>query len=73
MYAAIPADEALKEGHHLKNVGPADLNPTETGMGSFGNYGNIGKFGGSVGDEMYMNEQELQDFLNGGGTVEYLD
>jgi len=73
IYKAKPADEALNEGHHVKNVGPSDLNPNQTGMGSFGNYGNIARFGGRVGDEVYMDEDELKNFLDGGGQLEYLD
>jgi len=73
LYMAKPADEALNEGHHVKNVGPSDLNPNQTGMGSFGNYGNIARFGGRVGDEVYMDEDELKNFLDGGGQLEYLD
>ena len=73
MYKSIPADKALLYGHHKKNVGPSDLNPYQTGMGSFGNYGNIARFGGNVGDEVYMNDDDLKNFLDGGGLIEYLD
>tara|TARA_R110002110_G_scaffold101636_4_gene258096 strand:- start:8814 stop:11771 length:2958 start_codon:yes stop_codon:yes gene_type:complete len=73
MYISQPADKGLVKGHHQKNVGPSDLNPYETGMGSFGNYGNIARFGGKVGDEVYMDEDELKNFLDGGGQLDYLD
>lgn len=73
MYISQAADKGLVKGHHQKNVGPTDLNPYDTGMGSFGNFGNISKFGGTVGDEVYMDEDELKNFLDGGGLIEYLD
>ncbi len=73
MYRATSADTSGLEGDYLWNAQGSNFRPTDTGMGSFGNYGKVARFGGNVGDEVYMDENELQNFLDRGGLVEYLD
>jgi len=73
MYRATSADTSGLEGDYLWNAQGSNFRPTDTGMGSFGNYGKVARFGGNVGDEVYMDENELQNFLDGGGLVDYLD
>ena len=71
---ATPETTSGNRGDFLGNVSHSSHNwrPDDSGQGSIGRYGNVAEFGGSVGDEMEMSEEELENFINLGGEVEYI-
>lgn len=60
------------KGDFLGNVAQFNFRPDEAGQGAYGRRGNVAQFGGSIGDEVEMTEEELQNFINLGGEVEFI-
>lgn len=60
------------KGDYLGNVAQFNFRPDEAGQGAYGRRGNVAQFGGSIGDEVEMTEEELQNFINLGGEVEFI-
>ncbi len=56
-----PETTSGNRGDFLGNVSHSSHNwrPDDSGQGSIGRYGNVAEFGGSVGDEIEMSEEEL--------------